>query len=62
MNPLLLVTLPFLVASWIAWTRRSVTGRPRTLAHPAWIWSVLVVVLVFWVARNIPALAPWLAP
>ncbi|WP_426595524.1 DUF2752 domain-containing protein [Cellulomonas sp. McL0617] len=62
MNPLLVVALPFLVASWIAWTRRSVTGAHRRLAHPAWIWAVLALVLAFWVARNIPALAPWLAP
>jgi len=62
MNPLLVVALPFLVAAWVAWTRRSVTGAPRRLAHPAWIWAILALVLTYWVARNIPALGPWLAP
>jgi hypothetical protein len=63
MNPLLMLVLPFLVGSWIAWTRRSVTGgHRRNLAHPGWIWALFGLVMAFWVARNIPALAPWLAP
>lgn len=62
MNPLLVVALPLLLVSWLAWARRSVTGAPRRLAHPAWIWATLALVLVYWVARNVPALAPWLAP
>ncbi|GCE77379.1 DUF2752 domain-containing protein [Cellulomonas biazotea] len=63
MNPLLLVVLPFLVLAWFAWTRRALLDVPRRrLAHPAWIWAVLAVVLGYAVLRNVPALAPWLAP
>lgn len=63
MNPLLLVVAPFLVGSWFAWVRRTATGRPRRRVAPAWaVWGLLVVVLAYWVARNVPALAPWLAP
>ena len=63
MNPLLVLTLPVVVAAWIGWTVRTARGRPRSLVVPARaINGFLVLVLVFWVARNIPALAPWLAP
>ncbi len=63
MNPALVLTLPVLVAAWVAWLRRGVTGRPRRFVLPAWsIWTLLVVILAYWVARNVPALAPWLAP
>ncbi|MDM7831036.1 DUF2752 domain-containing protein [Cellulomonas edaphi] len=63
MNPLLVLVLPALVAAWVGWTVRSARGRPRSLVVPArWINAFLVLVLVYWVARNVPALAPWLAP
>lgn len=63
MNPLTLLALPLLVGLWVAWTRRRVTGRPRTWLAPPWAMHLLLgVVLVFWVLRNVPALAPWLAP
>ena len=63
MNPLLVVMLPVLVAAWVGWTVRTARGRPRSLVVPArLINAFLVLVVVFWVARNIPALQPWLAP
>jgi Protein of unknown function (DUF2752) len=63
MNPLLLVVTPFLVGAWFAWVWRTATGRTRRRVAPAWVVHVvLVVVLAYWVARNVPALAPWLAP
>ena len=63
MNPLLVLMLPYLLGSWIAWTRRSATGRPRAWLAPAWVlYSLFAVVVAYAVARNVPALAPWLAP
>ncbi|MEN1973906.1 DUF2752 domain-containing protein [Cellulomonas olei] len=63
MNPLLVVALPFLVASWLAWTRRSARGTPKSRLLPGWtVNALLVLLVVYWVARNVPALAPWLAP
>lgn len=63
MNPLLVVTVPFLLVTWVLWMRRQWRGVPRTsMAHPAWLWALAALVITFWVLRNIPALAPWLAP
>lgn len=63
MNPLAVLVLPIVVASWFAWLLRAVTGRPRRWIAPPWVpVAVLVVTLVYWVARNIPVLAPYLAP
>jgi len=63
MNPLFVLAAPFLVLAWFAWARRSWTGTPRRRAMPAWLaWGLLAVVLGFSVLRNVPALAPWLAP
>lgn len=63
MNPLLLLLAPFALATWVAWTVRAWTGRPRTWAAPPWaVTAVVVLLVVFTVGRNVPALAPWLAP
>ena len=63
MNVLTPLAVVYLVATWVAWTVRSATGRPRTrLAPPAALWALLAAIVVFAVARNLPAFAPWLAP
>ncbi|HWJ84074.1 MAG TPA: DUF2752 domain-containing protein [Cellulomonas sp.] len=63
MNPLLVLVVPVLLAFWVSWSVRSWRGAPRRRVIPAlWINLFLGLVLAFWVARNIPALAPWLAP
>ena len=63
MNPLMVLALPVVVASWFAWLHRAATGRPRRWISPPWVPNVLlVVVLLFWVARNVPVLQPYLAP
>jgi hypothetical protein len=63
MNPLMLMMAPFAIATWAAWTIRAATGRPRTWAAPPWALYVTAGALVlFTVLRNIPFLAPWLAP
>ena len=63
MNPFVVLMLPVLVAGWAMWLRREWTGSPRQWLAPAWVvWGLLAVVVSYSVARNIPALAPWLAP
>jgi hypothetical protein len=68
MNPLWVVVAPLLVVAWLRWSARAWRGSsgtpgarrgPRTLWLP---WVVLVVTLSFSVLRNVPALAPWIAP
>lgn len=61
-NPLLVASVPLVLVLWGLWVRRTVTGKQRTWAAPAWwIWGLLVLVLAYWVARNLPG-ATWLAP
>jgi hypothetical protein len=61
-NPLMVLTVPVLVVWWAAWLVREVRHRPRHWAAPAWtIWALLVLVLAFAVARNLPG-ALFLAP
>lgn len=63
MNPLAVVMLPVLAGYWLGWVRRAATGRLRTWLAPPWVlWALLALILTYWVARNVPALAPWLAP
>ena len=62
-NLVLVLALPFVAAIWLAWLRRSWTGVPRraTGVSTAVVWLVVVPVLVFSVARNLP-FGAWLAP
>lgn len=61
-NPFAVAMVPVLVVIWLRWTARSATGRRRTTAaHPAVVWALLGLVLVFWLLRNLPGFA-WLAP
>ena len=62
MNPLFFVAVPLLVGLWASWTRRRLTGRPRRWLAPPWALHLLLVLVIgFGIARNIPALS-WLAP
>jgi hypothetical protein len=61
-NPLMVLTVPALLGWWAVWLVRSLRGRPRRWAAPAWtIWAFLVLVVAFTVARNLPG-AAFLAP
>ncbi|MFB4264201.1 DUF2752 domain-containing protein [Nonomuraea sp. GTA35] len=63
LNPLAVAMVPFLVFWWGRWVVRAWQGRPRrtTLAHPAWLWAFLALVMVYWVVRNLP-FGAFLAP
>ncbi|MFI7704826.1 DUF2752 domain-containing protein [Nonomuraea sp. NPDC049480] len=63
LNPLAVVMIPFLLFWWGRWVVRAWQGRPRrtTLAHPAWLWAFIAVIMVYWVVRNLP-FGAFLAP
>ncbi|MFC5830877.1 DUF2752 domain-containing protein [Nonomuraea insulae] len=63
LNPLAMAMIPFLLFWWGRWVVRTLQGRPRrtTLAHPAWLWAFIGVVMVYWVVRNLP-FGAFLAP
>jgi len=65
MNPLFVLVVPLLVVTWLRWSVRSWRGGVGTGFRPLSPRRALVglvVLLVFGIARNIPVLAPWLAP
>lgn len=62
-NPLAMVLLPVVLVAWVAWGLRLAGVRawhPSRVPAP-WIWALLGVVLVYWVARNVPGWT-WLSP
>ncbi|RCG33039.1 DUF2752 domain-containing protein [Sphaerisporangium album] len=63
LNPLAVVTVPFLLFWWGRWALRAWRGRPaRTrVARPAYIWAFLAIVIVYWIVRNLP-FGAFLAP
>jgi hypothetical protein len=64
MNPALVVALPFLIYAWISWAARIYGWRktPKRLI-PGWaVMGILLTIIAYWFIRNVPALAPLLAP
>jgi hypothetical protein len=62
-NPLVVMAAPLMVVAFAGWGVR-ITGRPAphpTRVAPRWIWLLLVGVLAFAVARNLPGW-DWLSP
>ena len=61
-NVLLVASVPLLTWLWVRWVWRTWTGAPRPALAPAIaIWSGAVLVVLFWIVRNLPfgaALAP----
>lgn len=62
-NPLAFATLPVLAYLWVRWAWAAQTGRQvrSRILHPAVIIGFTVVILLFWLLRNLPvgrALAP----
>ncbi|HYN74939.1 MAG TPA: DUF2752 domain-containing protein [Candidatus Limnocylindria bacterium] len=54
-NALAVLVLPALLLAWASWLRRSWRGSARPAPHAPWVpVTVLVVVLVWWVVRNLP--------
>jgi hypothetical protein len=65
LNPLMVISLPFLAYSYLSLGVEAIKGRPlpSLFIKAKWIWFVLEVILAYWVVRNIPV-SPfsWLAP
>ncbi|MGV8978630.1 MAG: DUF2752 domain-containing protein [Cellulomonas sp.] len=68
MNPLWVVLVPLLVVAGLRWTVRS-WRVPTTVSaagaarRVVWVpWVLLATTVAFTVLRNVPTLAPWLAP
>ncbi len=65
LNPLLVLVVPVLAYVAASWLRMALTGKGLPdLAFPPWVTKGLVcLMLVFWIARNVPV-SPftWLAP
>jgi uncharacterized protein DUF2752 len=63
MNPLWVLVVPVLVALWGRWLARSLrTGRPAAAPPVRVALAVTAVVVLYSVARNVPAWAGVLAP
>ena len=56
LNPLMVLLLPSIAYFLASHAMLAVTGRPlrKFFVRPAWIWALLVVVLVYWLMRNLP--------
>lgn len=65
LNPLMVLSLPYLLYSYFCYSLPAFTGRKVTqiFIKPTWIWWTLKIILVYWILRNIP-FPPfsWLAP
>jgi hypothetical protein len=65
LNPLMVVASPYLIYSYACYVSPVFFRRklPRLSIPPQWIKGILVVILAYWVLRNIPVFPfSWLAP
>jgi hypothetical protein len=56
LNPLMVLTLPFIVYGFLGLTRSAVLGKPqrRLFIPPVYLWTWLALLIFFWVFRNTP--------
>jgi hypothetical protein len=56
LNPLMILTLPFIVYGFLGFTRSALMGRPqrRVFIPPIYLWAWLFLLIFFWVFRNTP--------
>ena len=56
LNPLLVLTLPFLIYGLLGYTKSALTGQPhrRVFIPPFYLWAWLIVMIFFWIFRNTP--------
>ncbi len=56
LNPLMVVSIPFLGYGFISLALYKIMGRglPQLIKHPLWIWSILALIIVYTILRNIP--------
>jgi hypothetical protein len=53
-NPLMVLSLPFLLYALVRYTTAAVTGRPlqQNRLNAKYIWMLFAVIMSFWVIRN----------
>jgi hypothetical protein len=56
LNPLFMLTLPFIIYGFLGFTRSAITGKPqrRLFIPPIYLWMWLGVMIFFWIFRNTP--------
>lgn len=56
LNPLMILTLPFIVYGFVGYTRSAITGQPqrRIYIPPFYLWAWLALLIFFWIFRNTP--------
>lgn len=56
LNPLMILTLPFIIYGLLGYTKSAFTGQPprRLFIPPLYMWAWLVVMILFWIFRNTP--------
>jgi len=56
LNPLMVLTLPFIVYGFLGFSRSALMGRPqrRLFIPPIYLWAWLVLLVFFWIFRNTP--------
>lgn len=62
MNPLVVVAVPAAIGLWAWWLLTRWRNRPGWAVPTAAVIGLAVLVLTFWLARNVPALMPFLGP
>ncbi len=56
LNPLMVLTLPFIVYGFLGFTRSAITGQPqrRVFIPSTYLWAWLALIVFFWIFRNTP--------
>src|ERR1700720_1754177 len=56
LNPLMVMTLPFIIYGLLGFTRSAVTGKPywRVFISSAYLWALVALLISFSVFRNTP--------
>jgi hypothetical protein len=56
LNPLMVLTLPFIIYGLLGYTKSALTGQPqrRVFIPPLYLWGWLVAMILFWIFRNTP--------
>ena len=56
LNPLMMMTLPFIIYGLVGFTKSAVTGQPqrRVFIPSFYLWAWVVVMIAFWIFRNTP--------
>jgi Protein of unknown function (DUF2752) len=56
LNPLFMLTLPFILYGLLGFTKSAITGKPqrRIFIPSIYLWAWLALLIFFWVFRNTP--------